>query len=167
MLQIYAILDAGVYNTFEKLLPQSITDKSREKFGHLHYAKHGVSYMSVFVGLKGDTKTLNLPSSNLWGFVSNNLSQDVEEYLSMTAAEAANNVPMLFVSFPSAKDTSWEERFPGKSACVIVTLANYEWFEQWEEERVMHRGEDYNSLKQQFGKNIWEKVRFSVILITN
>ncbi|EDV26486.1 uncharacterized protein TRIADDRAFT_22982, partial [Trichoplax adhaerens] len=157
---IYApciVSDAGVYNTFEKLLPQSITDRSREKFGHLHYAKHGVSYMSVFVGLKGDSKTLNLPNSNLWAYDSNNLSEDMEEYLSMSAAEAASNVPMMFVSFPSAKDTSWQERFPNKSACVIVTLANYEWFEQWEQERVMHRGEDYDSLKEEFGRNIWDK----------
>ena len=56
-----------------------------------------------------------------------------------------------FLSFPSTKDPTWNERFPGKCAAEIVTLAPFEWFEQWEDERVMKRGQDYDAIKAGFG----------------
>jgi len=41
------------------------------------------------------------------------------EYLSMSREDAASaDVPLMFVSFPSAKDSSWEERYPGSLARV-------------------------------------------------
>jgi hypothetical protein len=60
-----------------------------------------------------------------------------------------------FLSFPSTKDPTWDERFPGRSAAEIVTLAPFEWFEQWEDERVMKRGQDYDALKAAFGTSSW------------
>lgn len=60
-----------------------------------------------------------------------------------------------FLSFPSTKDPTWDERFPGRSAAEIVTLAPFEWFEPWEDERVMKRGQDYDALKAAFGTCSW------------
>jgi hypothetical protein len=63
--------------------------------------------------------------------------QDILNYLSK---DNTSVIPMLFISFPSAKDPLWETKHPGKSTATIVTFANYSWFEKWEENRVMHRG---------------------------
>jgi all-trans-retinol 13,14-reductase len=38
---------------------------------------------------------------------------------------------LLFVGFPSVKDPSYNDRFPGKSACEIITTAHPDWFEQF------------------------------------
>ena len=66
-------------------------------------------------------------------------------------------MPLLFISFPSAKDPLWDEHHPGKSTATIVTFANYAWFEEWENARVMHRGKEYNDLKQALGKLVWDQ----------
>ena len=42
---------------------------------------------------------------------------------------------LLFMGFPSVKDPSFAERFPGKSTCEIISTAHPEWFERFLEER--------------------------------
>ena len=41
--------------------------------------------------------------------------------------------------------------------CTIVTLCNYEWFEDWADERVKKRGHDYEALKENIGKKAWQQ----------
>ena len=48
--------------------------------------------------------------------------------------------------------------FPGKSACTVVTLGNWDWFAEWEDERVMKRGEKYEAVKDEMAKKMWEQV---------
>ena len=58
--------------------------------------------------------------------------------MAMDAFEASQSTPpVLFISFPCAKDITWDERFPGKSNALVIIPASYEWFAQWEDERVM------------------------------
>ncbi len=50
---------------------------------------------------------------------SNDLSAVTEGFLNMSAEEAMNSeVPLLFISFPSTKDSTHDERYPG----VYLTL---------------------------------------------
>ena len=62
----------------------------------------------------------------------------------------------------------------GKSACTVITMAKWDWFQSWKDERVMKRGEDYNAIKMAMGRRMWDqvlsvypqledKVKFSVI----
>lgn len=52
-------------------------------------------------------------------------------YMGRTQKEAAEGVvPLLFISFPSAKDPLWADKHPGKSTATIVTFANYDWFKE-------------------------------------
>ena len=46
----------------------------------------------------------------------------------------------------------------GKSACTVVTLGNWDWFAEWEDERVMKRGEKYEAVKDEMAKKMWEQV---------
>lgn len=39
----------------------------------------------------------------------------MKRYLASSREEAANNIPLLFVTSPSAKDPTWEMRYPGKT----------------------------------------------------
>lgn len=38
---------------------------------------------------------------------------------------------------------------------LIITLANWKWFQSWENERQGHRGETYEGIKQTIGTQIW------------
>ena len=42
----------------------------------------------------------------------------------------------------------------GKTTMAIVTLANYEWFKQWESERCTKRSVDYEGVKNTIGDRL-------------
>jgi all-trans-retinol 13,14-reductase len=64
--------------------------------------------------------------------------------------------PVVYVSFPSAKDPDWERRYPGRSTVDVITLAPYEWFARWEDTRWHRRGEDYEAFKQRLTDRLLE-----------
>ena len=89
------------------------------------------------------------------------LDKNTRDYLNLSAEEAMHaDVPLLFITFPSTKDPTFnqEGRFPGKTVCTVVTLANWDWFSQWQDERVKKRGFDYDAVKNAIGQRMWEQV---------
>lgn len=51
----------------------------------------------------------------------------------------------------------WDARHPGKSTCTIVTVGNFDWFAEYENKRVMHRGKEYETFKKALGELIWRQ----------
>ena len=153
------ISDAGLMNTYNKLLPREIQEKY-QLGSDLKQIQNGVGALSLFVGLKGSHEELNVKvASNIWAFTDYDVNTSCTKYMNGTPEDAEDKgVPLLFISFPSTKDPSWEERYPGKTTCVVITLAPFEWFKVWEEKKVLHRGKDYDSLKMVLGKRIWSQV---------
>jgi len=152
------ISDAGAVNTFTKLLSPDVAKKS--SISRLIGTKidSGVACISLFVGLDGTAEQLNIKPHNTWAYLSNDLSGISQEFFDMSANEAASSpVPLLFISFPSPKDPTFEQRYPGKSVCTIITMANWKWFEDWENEKVLKRGDDYESIKVAIGRKMWEQ----------
>lgn len=148
---------AGIYNTFEKLLPTKCLNNQMQSM--LNSIRHGCGGMTVFIGLNGSKNELGLIPRNEWIFTSNEHDEAYKAYTRISPEDAGTqDIPLLFLSFPSTKDPTWDERFPGKSTCEIVSLAPYEWFEKWKDEKVMHRGDDYEEIKNRVGKRMWEQV---------
>ena len=58
------------------------------------------------------------------------------------------NLRFLCFSYPSAKDSMFNERYEGKSVVVIICPVNFEWFRELELGK--KRGEGYKDLKQKF-----------------
>jgi len=158
--KIYApmvISAAGVINTYSRLLPPQVQEK-HNLTKVLSKVNSGVGAMSIFVGLDGTNEELGLKATNSWAFTDTELDRGMDEYMALTADEAGSkDIPLLFISFPSTKDPTWDERFPGKSNCTIVTLANWSWFNEWENERIMKRGADYEEIKNRIGEKAWEQ----------
>ena len=151
------ISSAGIFNTYGKLLPPSVKDTPEVK-SVLSSVRHGHAAMSVFVGLDGTKEELGLKAQNYWAFTDSHLDEATKRFLDLPAEEAGvTDIPLLFISFPSSKDPTWDQRFPGKTTCAIITLANYEWFQPWENERVMKRGQDYEEVKNRIAEKMWEQ----------
>ncbi|XP_005089178.1 all-trans-retinol 13,14-reductase [Aplysia californica] len=158
----YIISDAGIDNTFKALLPREIAQKSNvyplvDKIGPSR------SYITAFMGIEGTSKELNLPAANYWVYNTGNKDVDIntlmEEFLALNQDELEDaNIPFGFLSVPSAKDPEYEKKFPGKASVLLLTLANWEWFEEWKEEKVRHRGERYESIKDVMGRRMWQMV---------
>ncbi|NXH12351.1 RETST reductase, partial [Bucco capensis] len=151
------ISDAGIFNTYEQLLPAEARALP-EIQSQLRMATHGEGGFTVFVGLNGSREELGLEPTNYFMYPGNDLDKIMNCYLACSREEAAENIPLLFVTCPSAKDPTWEMRHPGKSTLAIVTFAKYDWFEEWKDKQVHKRGDDYEALKKIFVDTIMQVV---------
>ena len=76
----------------------------------------------------------------------------------MAAFEADHNAPFpaVYISFPSAKDPSWESRYPNTATIEIVAPASFDTFAKWKDEPWGKRGEEYERLKEQLTERLLE-----------
>ncbi|MCC6765785.1 MAG: NAD(P)/FAD-dependent oxidoreductase [Deltaproteobacteria bacterium] len=135
------ISDAGVPNTFGRLVPRSVAEQhglARALAG----MEPSVAHACLYVGLKGTTEELGLERANLWIYP--------DEHHDRTAAFAADPTAIryAYVSFPSAKDPDFDRRCPGKSTIDVLTFLPYDAFRRWEGTRWQKRGAEYEAFKQ-------------------
>jgi len=147
------ISSAGVYNTFLKLLPKVVAQRSYFT-GLCRDLKPALAMMSVFVGLDASGEELDLRKHNVWAFSGDEAGQVFKEYLDKSKEEVMDaELPLVFISFPSAKDPAWS-RHPGrasKSTCAVITLANWSWYEKFATTETGRRGDEYEELKKAVG----------------
>ncbi len=139
------VSSVGARITFGKLLPEA----QRQKHGYeekLSQVKPSAATMTLFLGFKGSAKELKLPKTNLWIYPSPDHEGNVKRFL----ADPQQPFPLLYVSFPSAKDPEWDSHYPGKSTVQVITVAPYEWFSKWSGSTWNKRGEDYEAYKATF-----------------
>uniref|UniRef100_A0A8C3PFK3 All-trans-retinol 13,14-reductase n=1 Tax=Chrysemys picta bellii TaxID=8478 RepID=A0A8C3PFK3_CHRPI len=154
--KVYApvvISDAGIFNTFGTLLPPEIRSKAGIQ-SVLGMVQHGMGSFLVFVGLQGTAEELGIKSTNYWIYLHNDLDEMMTRYAALSREEVSENVPMMFITFPSAKDPTYQQRHPGRSCMTILTMARYEWFEEWSGAGVKNRGEDYHAYKMEIAQRL-------------
>ncbi len=148
------ISGTGVFNTYGKLIPP----KAAEQIGlqdQLKRVTPSVGHICLYIGLNGSPEELKLPKANYWIYP-NDLDHDgcVERYQKDLNAP----FPVVYISFPAAKDPTWTERYPGKSTIDIITMMPYEAFRKWEEDPWKKRGDDYEQLKEEFAQRLLEEL---------
>ncbi|KAG7505122.1 all-trans-retinol 13,14-reductase-like [Solea senegalensis] len=165
------ISNAGIFNTYQKFLPQHVQEKP-EMQSLLGRVRHGMGSFLVFVGLDGTKEELGIVSTNFWMYKDNDLDSLMERYSSLTRDQVLGNIPMMFITFPSAKDPTANIRHPGKSCMTLLTMARYEWFEEWEGTKLGRRGQDYldmkNSMAQElldWALTIFPQLRDKVVMV--
>ena len=146
------ISGAGIMTTYNRLIPTTIAEKYKLK-NQLQKVNRSVSHACLYLGLEGSPEELKLPKTNYWIYPSD-LDHDasVDRYL----ANIEEEFPVVYISFPSAKDPDWNQRYPGKSTIDIITLVPYEFFESWDGSKWMKRGEDYTELKEKITQRLLE-----------
>ncbi|XP_063327013.1 all-trans-retinol 13,14-reductase-like [Pelmatolapia mariae] len=149
------VSNAGIFNTFKKFLPHNIQEKP-EIQSLLSMVHHGMGSFLVFVGLDGTKEELGIVSNNFWMYKDNDLDSLMEQYSSLSREQVLGNIPMMFITFPSAKDPTASIRHPGKSCMTLLTMARYEWFEEWEGTKLGKRGQDYVDLKNSMAQELLE-----------
>ncbi|KAG7263297.1 hypothetical protein CRUP_016481 [Coryphaenoides rupestris] len=149
------ISNCGIFTTFQKLLPPEIQIKPDIQ-ERLNMMRHGRGSFLVFSGFEGTAEELGLVSTNFWLFKDNDMDRSMEEYFALGKDEAPENIPMMFITMPSAKDPEAKIRHPGKSCMTILTMAKYEWFEEWSDTTVRKRGDDYHRYKMRFANTLFE-----------
>uniref|UniRef100_A0A671UPV8 Amine oxidase domain-containing protein n=1 Tax=Sparus aurata TaxID=8175 RepID=A0A671UPV8_SPAAU len=150
------ISNAGIFNTFQKFLFNYCVFlvMCAEIQSLLGMVRHGMGSFLVFVGLDGSKEELGIVSTNFWMYKDNDLDSLMERYSSLSREQVLGNIPMMFITFPSAKDPTANIRHPGKSCMTLLTMARYEWFKEWEETKLGKRGQDYLDLKNSMAQEL-------------
>lgn len=128
----------GVRNTFERLLPGSVTLPAAVRAG-LDTIKPSMAHLCLYLGLNKSDQDLGLPKYNYWCY---------DPYTGDGAP--GGRLPSAYISFQSAKDKAWPASHPGKSAVQIIGPCAYDDFSRWRDTRWRRRPEDYEALKQDF-----------------
>lgn len=142
------ISNAGVRRTFEAFVPEA--HRPPEVLELLARIPPSSPYLCLYVGLDRTDAQLGLTGSNLWLYPDEHHDENVHRF----ALDADAPFPMLYVSFPSAKDPDFQRRFPGRSTVQVITMARWEWFEAWSDTKWKRRPESYDALKQSFSKRL-------------
>jgi all-trans-retinol 13,14-reductase len=147
------VSDAGARITFEKLLPEAV--RRQHGYGEkLKTVNPSSAHLCLYVGCKGSAKDLGIPKTNLWIYPTPHHEQNMQRYLENP--EQAS--PLLYISFPSAKDPTWDQHYPGKSTVEVVTLGRYEDFVKWRGSTWNQRGEGYEVYKQKITQHLLEEL---------
>jgi all-trans-retinol 13,14-reductase len=154
------ISNAGMDNTFKKMLPPNVTRES--KYAQLvSDIKPGCSGINVFIGLNASNEQLKLKAQNTYIFPENNCGENMSKYMSLSRKDAMKTEPpFLFVAFPSAKDPKWEA-YPereNKSTCFFCTSSNWDWFKNFEGDNPDKGSKKYEETKTAIGNVMLEMV---------
>ncbi|WP_462249570.1 phytoene desaturase family protein [Ekhidna sp.] len=144
------ISGTGFINTYTKLIPEDLINKYQVN-DQLQKVNPSAAHACLYIGLTGSPEELKLPKANYWIYP-DDLDHDacVERYSNDLDAP----FPVVYISFPSAKDPTRNERYPGKSTIDIITVMPYDIFQQWEETRWKKRGDEYETLKEKFSQRL-------------
>lgn len=154
---IYAqniISNTGFTNTYTKLFSES--DVSKHKLqNQIPSCGASIAHMSLYIGLKQTAAELNLPKANYWLYNSTDFDAVMKTY----AKDPMNaDIPVVYISYPSAKDPNFSKKYPGRATMEIVTLASYDLFSTWENKKWKKRGEEYENLKELFAQKLLKKL---------
>ncbi len=136
------ISSAGIANTFQRLLANDVAERTGYN-ARLQHVEPSMAHLGIYIGLQGTAEELGLPKTNFWIYPSNDYDQAVDAFMEDIDAP----FPVVYVSFPSAKDPDYLNRHPGTATIEIVAPAPYKWFEKWQGTTWGKRGDDYDALK--------------------
>ncbi len=145
------ISDAGVANTFARLLDPELAQRAG-LLEDLSKVAPSIAHLCLYLGFEETAEALDLPAHNLWIYP----GEDHDANFAASIAHPEAELPMVYVSFPAAKDPDFERRNPGHAAIDVITAAPYEWFEQWAGSRWKHRDAEYDAFKESLADRMLE-----------
>jgi all-trans-retinol 13,14-reductase len=134
---------AGIFPTYQRLL----TSEVQERYGlasAVRKVEVSSSHVCLYLGFTGSAESLGLPKTNYWLYP----DADHDASLSRFKASGGLDFPLIYISFPAAKDPLWNERYPDRTTVEIVAPTLPQWFEQWQGTTWGKRGEDYEAFKE-------------------
>lgn len=146
------ISDAGLPNTFGRLVPEA--HRPPEYQAALRTVQPSSPYLCLYLGFKHTDAELGLTGTNLWVYPDERHDENVARF----AADPDAPFPLLYFSFPSAKDPDFQRRHPGRATVDVITMAKWEWFSKWEGTAWQKRGPEYAALKARFQARMLEAV---------
>ena len=149
--QIYApiiISSAGVINTYNKFLRNAPNIENYKT--QLETVTPTPSFVCLYMGLKIPPKELQLKNTNLWIYPSYNHDKNVKDFF----RNKKSNLPVVYVSFPAAKDPLFNRKYPNLSTMEAITVSAFEDFKNWDNKPWKKRGNEYEEKKEKISERI-------------
>jgi all-trans-retinol 13,14-reductase len=124
----------GARNTAAALAAGAAPEWRRE----IESLKSGLSYVSLYLGFRGDIRAAGATTANVWVYASNDIGRLWEK-------PTDEDAPCLFVSFPSLKDPSHPN--PGRHTAEVIAFCRWEPFAAWADSAPGRRPEEYEATK--------------------
>jgi len=155
------ISSAGVMNTYGNFLRD---DKSSNQFtNQLKNISPTESYICLYMGLNQSSSALKLGNTNLWIYPGYDHDKTVADFFK----DPSSPLPVVYVSFPSAKDPTFEKKNPGFATMEAITVAKWDDFDEWKEKPWKKRGDKYEAKKEELSERIINTVFKHVPQIKN
>ena len=146
------VSSAGMMNTVNTFLKNTgHTSQFKSKMKKIQPTN---SYVCLYMGLKQSAKELGFNTTNLWIYPGYDHDQNIANYMKDPNSE----FPVVYVSFPSAKDPVWEKNHYGCATMEAITLAHWDEYRFWEKKPWKNRGESYENQKESISKKILDVV---------
>lgn len=133
------ISNAGVYNTYNRLLPAAARGVHAEDIVKF-YKEHPVTTnVTLYLGLKESPAKLGIHGENYWIYGS--YDHDAN-FAARGSWIEKGEVPGAYVSFPSMKDPESKSH-----TAEVIAFTGYEEFARWKADPWKKRGPEYEELK--------------------
>jgi all-trans-retinol 13,14-reductase len=143
------ISNAGAQNTFGRLLPPDLA-ASAGILEELKSIPPSIGHVCLYAGVKRAAGEADFQATNRWIYG----GPDHDASFARFAADPSAPWPCLFISFPSSKDPTFEQRYPGRSTIELVAPVPYESFARWAETKWKHRGTEYDQFKRELADRL-------------
>jgi all-trans-retinol 13,14-reductase len=143
------VSSAGVDNTFGQLLDDSVV-RAAGYPALLKKVRPSIGHLCLYIGLRDTAAALGLPKTNFWIYPHNDFDGALADFLEDHDAP----FPVVYISFPSAKDPDYLNRHPGTATIEIVAPAPYDEFEKWRGTTWGKRGKGYEALKAKLSERL-------------
>lgn len=143
------VSNAGVHTTYGQLLSDDVA-RSVDAPRRLEDVERSVSHLTLYLGMDAPTDELGLEKANEWLYPDEHHDTNVAAFEQDITAP----FPLVYLSFPSAKDPDFSRRHPGHSTIDVITLAKHDWFAEWDGSRWHRRGEDYDAVKAELTERL-------------
>jgi all-trans-retinol 13,14-reductase len=153
--------DAGAANTFERLLPAGLAETTALGSA-LRRLEPSTAHVSLYVGLKRSDAELGLTGTNIWVYPTFDHDANVERFTREFARDPDAAFAGVYLSFPSAKDASFQARHPAKSTVEAIALLPYAAFARWSETSWKQRGDEYEALKRRIAARLMAELERQV-----
>ena len=146
------VSSAGLINTVNTFLRN--TGQTSQFQSKVRKVQPTTSYVCLYMGLNKSAKELGLNTTNLWIYPGYDHDQNVAEYMN----DPNGKFPVVYVSFPSAKDPAWEKNHPGSATMEAITLAHWDEYRTWEKKPWKNRGKSYENRKESVSNKLLDVV---------
>jgi all-trans-retinol 13,14-reductase len=137
---------AGARNTVERMLPAQVRDSEWGR--EILSLELAPCHIGLYLGLEGDIRAAGAGAQNHWCY------ETWETGEAAWRPRTQEQPPLMFVSFPSLKDSSHDPGPALKHTAEVVAWADWEDFAPWSESRFGARPAEYERLKALAGERL-------------